>query len=315
MNKKLPFLPVVWMAAALLFSGCSDGVKEKEAVQQAIRKQAEIQQYRFSGSGSFGWDAPSANSNPSSNPLTAGLTGAMNGAALEWSGAASYNPVRLETYVTITTRSGNSFRIPFLIKDNKMYAQFPLLNKKDEYFSFDLAKPAGASTSGPLSPETLIRSQESLSHTLDTLLSGVEPKWFKEDKVADAGTLKQYSIEITDSNAAELSKQMQASLAGWSEQLGGIAAGYPVNPQKLAGMQLQAPGYIRIQVNPEQFVEHLSLNLNIVSSASASAPEPGTVQLKLDYRLSDINKSISFEQNVPSIVKPFEDLLKLLPKK
>ncbi|MEF3310373.1 hypothetical protein PV433_15905 [Paenibacillus sp. GYB004] len=242
MNKKLPFLPVVLAAAALLFSGCSDGVKEKEAVQQAIRKQSEIQQFRFSGSGSFGWDTPGAASSSASNPLTAALAGAVNGAQLEWSGIASYSPVRLETNVQMTTRSGNSFQIPFLIKDNKMYAQIPLLNKKDEYYSFDLTKPAGNSSPGALQPDALVRTRDAMTRMLDSLLSGVEPKWFKEDKLDDPGAGKQYSIGITEANAAELSKQMGAGLAGWTGQLQAITGGSWGNPQQLAGLQLQAPG-------------------------------------------------------------------------
>ncbi|MDF2658874.1 MAG: hypothetical protein K0Q94_1665 [Paenibacillus sp.] len=313
MNKKLPFLPVVLAAAALLFSGCSDGVKEKEAVQQAIRKQSEIQHYRFSGSGTFGWDTPEAAAGGLSNPLTAALAGAVNGAEFKWSGIASYNPVRLETNVQMTTRLGNSFQIPFLIKDNKMYAQIPLLNKKDEYYSFDLAKPAGGSSSGPLSPEALLRSQETMTRLLDSLLSGVEPKWFKEDTLDEPGAFKQYSIEITEANAAELSKQMGAGLDGWTGQLQAITGGTWSGPPKLAGMQLQAPGYIRLRMNPESFLEQISLDLNALPAASS--PAPGTYRFKLDYSLSDINEPISFEQNVPAAVKPFEDLWKLLPRK
>ncbi|MBD2861794.1 hypothetical protein [Paenibacillus oceani] len=313
MNQKLPFLPVVLAAVALLFSGCSDGVKEKEAVQQAIRKQSEIQQFRFSGSGSFGWDTPGAASSSASNLLTTALAGAVNGAQLEWSGIASYNPVRLETNVQMTTRSGNSFQIPFLIKDNKMYAQIPLLNKKDEYYSFDLAKPAGSSSPGALPSDALARTRDEMTRMLDSLLSGVEPKWFKEDKLDDAGAGKQYSIEITEANAAELSKQMEAGLDGWTGQLQAITGGTWSGPPKLAGMQLQAPGYIRLGVNPESFLEQISLDLNALPAASS--PAPGTYRFKLDYSLSDINEPISFEQNVPAAVKPFEDLWKLLPKK
>lgn len=313
MNKKLPFLPVVLAAAALLFSGCSDGVKEKEAVQQAIRKQSEIQQFRFSGSGSYGWDTPGAASSSAPNPLTAALAGAVNGAQLEWSGIASYSPVRLETNVQMTTRSGNSFQIPFLIKDNKMYAQIPLLNKKDEYYSFDLTKPAGNSSPGALQPDALVRTRDAMTRMLDSLLSGVEPKWFKEDKLDDPGAGKQYSIGITEANAAELSKQMGAGLAGWTGQLQAITGGSWGNPQQLAGLQLQAPGYIRLRVNPESFIERISLDLN--GLPAASAPAPGTYRFKLDYSLSDINKPIPFEQDVPAAVKPFEDLLKLLPRK
>ncbi|PYI54600.1 hypothetical protein [Paenibacillus flagellatus] len=317
MNKKrLLVVPALLTAAALLFGGCSDGTKQKEAVRQAIRKQAEVGQYRFAGSLSVEWEAAA---DSAAKPLAAGLLNALNGAAVEFAGAASRDPVRLEATFKMTPKSGASVSVPILIKDNKMYAQFPLVNKPDEYIAFDLANPAAAPAAGPLSPEALGRSNEAMAGMLDKLLADIDPKWFAETKSGDGGTAVTYAVDITDRNAQELSALLRTKAPEWAGMLrdaGLLAQAKADAAAKSAGgaeLRLKAPGSIRITVGEKQFVERIALDVSGETAVSAGTPRG--FRMKLDYALSGINEPPAFEKDVPAKTKPFEDLLKGLPKK
>jgi hypothetical protein len=207
------------LAAVLTFSlltGCTDGNKLKKDVQASLTKQVEMKNYSFSGDADL--DMAGLPASADSNPITSGLLAMFQTSKLEWAGVASMDPVRLEMNLKATpSGSGAALDLPMIFKDNKLYVNIPLINKKDEYFVID---PAQLSTvvgqNSILSPDSLKNVTQTTTTISTLLIANLDSKWFKQTtapvtlKDNKKGTV--ITIEINDKNKQEFTAAVQAKM-------------------------------------------------------------------------------------------------------
>src|SRR5690606_19593406 len=106
------FVTLMTLAFLTLISvGCSGGEQLQLDVQNALAKQTEMNNYRFSGSANLNLEHASAGMN--TNPLTTRLITMFTNGKLTWEGVASVEPVRMELSLNLTPHGSNqSIDIP-----------------------------------------------------------------------------------------------------------------------------------------------------------------------------------------------------------
>jgi hypothetical protein len=311
MKRSTTIIALAAAGAITVFSitGCSDGKKIKEQALEALHKQAEIQSYTFEGQTELQLGDTLTFSN--TNPLTAALVQSLTSAKLDWTGTANANPPRLESTLKITPKGGAALPdVPILIKDNKLYTQIPLLNPKNEFLSLDMSKAAAG----------LTNSSQTFAKMAETLLQGIDAKWFKTDPVENAAPASPVwdVVTIGENNVKPLSAILQNKLAEWVDmmQSEGVVTKTQAESIKKAlskkTVKLQQPGSIRIAVGADGFVQELQADIRFVLEENSTASP--IQSLKLSNKWGQINQSPAFTREIPAQSKPFDDILKSLNK-
>ncbi|MDF2926401.1 MAG: hypothetical protein K0R57_5315 [Paenibacillaceae bacterium] len=303
------------LALAVTVSGCSkDKGQAKELMEQALAKQPEMTAYSFAGSANLNIDLPAPQG---ANLLTGTLMGLFTQANLEWNGAASTSPVRLEADLKSTPQgSSTPIELPIMIKDNKLYLHIPLLSKQDEFYSLDMTELAGLSgQSNPVSAESLNNLTKAVSGAMQLLISDMDAKWFKEADSAtlqDGTKLKTYRLEITDKNRSGVEaavKNKLPQLAGLFSSTGLLNSEGSAWTKAAEGLVLQAPGAITVSVDEAGYIREQSIKLVCTVAGTDGKSRPASIDLKQTY--NDVNNNPKFNKEVPANARSLADILKL----
>jgi hypothetical protein len=302
LQKKLVLFAAVALTAVSLLAGCqNDGPEIREAMKLALSKHTEMTSYRFTGSADI---SMTRSGSAQEKPLTAALTALLKESRIEWSGIASTQPVRLESEIQLTPKgSSSTIQLPMMIKDNKLYAHIPLLNKEEEYTVWDT----------PAQVENLKNAQAAGQEILSLLVSDIDPSAFRKD---DTGAL---TLSITEKNAKSIAEIWSKR---WSEMNGLLAKyGLYTDQQSDAApktdgsgapeLVIHAPGEIKISTDAEGFVKDLFIQ---VSLTTGSHPNQSSLQLSLSNSYGDVNQSPAFSKEIPVNLKPFEEFSRFFPK-
>lgn len=317
-TKMLIILPAA-LALFVTASGCTkEKNKAKEELIQALAKQTEMKAYSFSGSADLNIRLPAAQG---SNPLTQTLIGLFTQSRLEWSGAATYEPVRLEANVKSTpTGSTTPIELPIMIKDNKLYLHIPLLSKQDEYYAIDMAELAaknGQAQANPLSLTNMNQLNQTVADALKLILADMDESWFNkpsETTLTDGTKAKFYKLEITEKNRKQIEEAIKAKLPQMIDLLANTgllsqdqAASWKKND---AGFNLSSPGYFSANVDQTGFIREQSVNLTYSTSGSDGQAHSQAVNLQQSY--NDINGAPKFTRETPQNPRNLADILKLI---
>jgi hypothetical protein len=306
------------LAVAAVGAGCTkEPDLAKEKMEQAFLKQSEAAAYSFSGKATMNIQLPSEGAGK--NLIASALKGLLTKGTLEWSGAAAYEPVRLEAELKSTPEgSTTAMTLPLLFKDNKLYLQLPLLGKQNESFSLDMAELSSLSgQTSPFTQDSLKAAGKLVSEAFRLLIADVDAKWFatvEETELADGSKVPVYRLEITEKNKSEIEAAIKGKLPELIDRLAaaGVAGENQVQSLKssAAGFVLQAPGEISVAVDQTGFIrrENLQLAFSTAGTNGASA----TNSIKLEQSFADINGTPAFKQEPPANARSLGDILKLL---
>jgi hypothetical protein len=314
----ITLIMLVVLAAAVV--GCGDGKQLQLDVQQALAKHTEMNNYRFHGSTDINIEQPEVDG--SSNPLTAGLINMMTNSKISWEGIASVAPIRMELLLSLTPHnSSQAINIPMLIQDNKMYFHIPAINEPEQYYEINLDERNEMSgTNNPLSVDQLGDAGQLFSSISQEIVSSIDPKRF--DDVTDKDSDLQSIIITLDQ------KHIEDAIDIWFTAMPNILS------------QLNEAGYIQAQMH-ESWEKHLTqanhrswmersneFTLNQPISLLTRIDKDGYVReshltqtnaktwsVDIVNRYDDINQSPSFTQPIPTNIKPFSDILKLMSPK
>lgn len=307
---------VVLAAALTVFlgvtSGCSDGTELKRQVQQALIRQADMRDYRLTGSADLqlGY-TPSAKD---SNPLTAGLFTLLKESRLEWKGVASRDPAQLEIDFSLTPKgSSGTIAMPFLMKDNKLYFRLPMTNLDDEYFVEDLARLGGKA--GAASSADIWNSAPHVSAALaEAMFNGIDAKWFKRQKAQEGSASETITVDINSKNEQEATKALQTGIAQLMDSFrtGGFISAEQANQWKQDGgkVSVHGSGRLAATIDEQGFIRELQMTLPL--SITDTDGHTSQNQIGIDLKFDDINEHPKFEKDVPKQVRSFDEVLKLL---
>lgn len=305
------------ISAAVASSGCSDDNKAKASLEQALAKQAEMKTYSFAGSADLKIELPEPKA--AQNPLTSALLHMLLQSKLEWSGAASSDPVRFQADIKSTPAGSQSaLELPVILKDNKLYLHLPMLNKAEEYFSMDMTELAKLSgQANPLSPDSLKNITKTASEAARLAISDVDPKWFKQSGGAalkDGTQATVYRLDITDKNRDAVQAALKAKLPQLADQL--KASGLLTQAQadewksRSGTFALKGPGTLSVAVDEAGFIREQTINLALSYQGSDGKEHTSSFQLSQTY--DGINQEPKWTRDEPKNARPLGDILKLL---
>lgn len=316
---------VLTFSLALLTAGCVDRGQLKADMIQAIERQAEMMNYRFSGSARMAVDPPEGGF--SANPLTASLMSMLMKGDLEWEGVASVDPLQLEALLKLTPQgSGKTYEIPLLIKDNKMYIHIPTVNKDEQFFEIDFQALAEMSDNTDPSPERLSGASELFAGITGEIVDRIEPKRFDEPSESDEDGMRVITAGLNQ-------KQAKEAVSLWFDAMPAVidrlaSAGYLTPEQsdkwkqnfatdKRAQWEKQSddltlgkPLTVSTRIDEQGFVRET----NLTADLSLETDNGGVKNIKADItnRYDDINADPPFTGTIPENVTPFTEILKML---
>jgi hypothetical protein len=308
-----------------LLTGCKEETHYKLDAQASITKQIEMKNYAFTGNADIDLGKLIPQSTDG-NAITANLLGILQNSSIEFKGIANTEPVQLEVDLKAApvVLAGASLDLPIILKDNKLYMNIPLLSQKDEFFAIDLTTLG--STTDPksaLTPDSLKNVSQISSTITKLIMDDMQEDWFKKSKdpltLQDGSKATTLTIDVDDKNKAALSTIFQAKLPKMISTLqtnGILSVGQveKLNQNNFQSVQIELPSSIALTIDEAGFIREqlIKLTFSIKDAAGATA----THHLNLKQTYDQINKNPAFTKAIPTKIKPFEDVLKLLaPKK
>lgn len=323
MSKSKIILSALLLAA--LLTGCKEELHYKLDAQTSIAKQIEMKNYAFAGNADIdlGNLIPPAKD---SNAITANLLGILQNSSIEFKGVANTAPVQLEVDLKAkpVALAGASFDLPIILKDNKLYMNIPLLSQKDEFFAIDLTKLGSTENfKNALTPDSLKNISQISSTISKLIMDDMQEDWFKKTKdelvLQDGSKASTLTINVDEKNKAAISTVFQARLPVIIStlQTSGIITveqAAKINQNNYSSVQIEMPSSIALTIDQSGFIRDQSIKLAFSIKDAAGAAATHHLNLKQTY--DQINKNPAFTKEIPSKIKPFEDILKLLaPKK
>jgi hypothetical protein len=322
MNKTKIILSVLLLG--VLLTGCKEETHYKQDAQASITKQTEMKNYVFNGKADIDL-GNIISQTKDGNVITANLLVILQNSIIEFKGVANTEPVQLEVDLKATpVIIGTALDLPIILKDNKLYMNIPLLSQKDEYFAIDLTKLGTATDpKSALSPDSLKNISQISSSISKLIIDGMQEEWFKrsknELKLPDGSKATTLAIEADDKNKAALSTSLRSMLPKIINilQTNGILSkgqADKLNQTNFQTVQIEIPSSISFIIDGDGFIreQQVKLTFSIKDETGTTA----THHLNLTQAYDQINKNPAFNKDIPSKLKPFEDILKLLaPKK
>lgn len=323
MSKSKIILSALLLAA--LLTGCKEELHYKLDAQTSIAKQIEMKNYAFAGNADIdlGNLIPPAKDG---NAITANLLGILQNSSIEFKGVANTAPVQLEVDLKAkpVALAGASFDLPIILKDNKLYMNIPLLSQKDEFFAIDLTKLGSTENfKNALTPDSLKNISQISSTISKLIMDDMQEEWFKKTKdelvLQDGSKASTLTINVDEKNKAAISTVFQAKLPVIIStlQTSGIITAEQaakINQNNYSSVQIEMPSSIALTIDQSGFIRDQSIKLAFSIKDAAGAAATHHLNLKQTY--DQINKNPAFTKEIPSKIKPFEDILKLLaPKK
>ncbi|MCR8634988.1 hypothetical protein [Paenibacillus radicis (ex Xue et al. 2023)] len=299
-------------AALVLFvTGCTDYKQIKADLLQAVNKQEEIKNYRFTGSIELKADAALLGQ---ANPFAAALFAILKDSKIEYTGISALEPTsQLETNLKVTPAGGSVIDIPVLIKDSKLFFHMPALNKDDEYMMLPIqAKQNPASSSS--NPEPLKNTGHLSAALNQQLLNGVDANWLQSTKepvtLSDGTAAKRITLDINSKNEKAFADYWDQSLPGLLELLktNGLASGASLDSWQsaLKQMKFKAPTTIDMLIDNDGYIHEQKWSLSFTANGSTNDN-----RIIWTQSLTEINKNPAFTKDIPAKQKSLDELLKL----
>ncbi len=275
---------LIWIALIFIFSiliSCtSEKVEEnrtedlKSKVIEAMNKQKEINNYRFSGEMNLNLNMNDSSS--SQNPLTAGLLSMLSHSVIQWQGIAQKSPTELEIDLIIRPHASDLIiNIPAMIKDTKLYFNMPMLTlHSNEYLFFELGN----------------ESNFSFTNMMINVALAIDNNYYERTKSLEEIT-ETITVQITQDSVYTFIQSLQDQFPFLSE----------TNILNIQTMELTEPAYISITMNDEGYIINQKIKLHYSENT-----------LALQFSMDDINKSVPFEKETPEETRSFDDILQLL---
>ncbi|GIP36375.1 hypothetical protein [Paenibacillus sp. J2TS4] len=310
-----------WMAliallpALLVLAGCGPSTPPwKEQALSALAKQQEIKSYSFAGEARLKWGDFQEDS--LTNPITKSFSPMLSNGKLSWSGTASIEPLRLEAVLqSKSADSSTVVELPFLINNNHLYVNIPLINQKDEYFSLDLAGLSELSgDASTFSTERLQSAMEVMATLSTKLFEAMDEKWFAQAESPEGSEFTLIEVRITDDNSTEITNALREQWPSIIDYLGesGLLTDEQASDWKQAGSESSLElGRFAVAVDSEGFVRDLSIHIEL-STVTGGERKAHLVSAQQSY--DRINETPAFTQDIPEVTKPLDDILKLLIK-
>lgn len=303
------------LVSALLLAGCKDGRPMQTAVIDAAARQADMQNYRFSGSAALSLDVPSE---LAANPAAAGLLRTLAKSELTWEGRASAEPAQAElTLLVKPSGAAEAISIAALIQDNKLYVHTPALTAPGQYIMIDLLDPDAAA--GPLAAALPGESGSLLAPALTQLALAVEPKHYAETTGEDgirtvAATLKPRQVKEAiniwfDALPPAIAEWLAAghmssrSAEAWSAMLTEQRRQEAL--EQADRWTLNQPPTLRVDIDGEGFIRETALQAEVSSGERLYKAD-------IRYRFDDINTLEPFTLDIPEQVLPLADVLRFV---
>ncbi|WP_199618867.1 hypothetical protein [Paenibacillus alkalitolerans] len=301
---------VITVAAAALFTGCTnenpDGDKWKSAVAAAYDKNGEISNYALEAKMKVKWNSDGAQQPPVS-PIFAGAAAMLaSEEGLSWKGAAYTDPLRVEADIALRDDAAKqTYNVPLLIQDNKLYVSIPMLNKENEYFLVD--KPLDLKSSVPFDPAVVMGWQKALDTLVPSIISAADARWVRQSASEDEQGPNRIEIAVTDENADDIA---DAFAAGWSAAIGKL------QELKLIGndtatqwtqyngksAKLLPGGTVAVTIDSDGFIAEQSLDVTFTNES----------HVQLTILKTEVNRQPQMTKPVPDQALPFSDLLKFI---
>ncbi|MDR6551356.1 hypothetical protein [Paenibacillus qinlingensis] len=316
MTKKWMTLTAITAISLVSLTACTDNTQVKEAFQQSVNKQSEMKSYTFEGSTTL---AISDGLMKSANPLTNGLLSLIRESTITWKGISQLDPLQYQTDLRITPKGSTSpIDLPILIKDSKLYFNMPALNKTaDEFYAIDLQKMNGT-TASPLKADTLKNTPQVTTALTKLIFEGMDAKWFKQAKdpikLADGTSAKSIQVDLTTKNVKDVNTQLQAKLPDFigTLQTNGLISGDKADALKkngAASIALKVPSSMKIAIDDQGFIRDQALDITFTVTIDGKALDN---HIELHQTFDAINQNAPLTKEIPSKVKSFDDILKLL---
>lgn len=314
MKTRFYALPALLLSLLLILSGCVDRDRLKEDVREAVRKHAEIHNYRFSGT----LEHTKQPSTPAEGLLLLFPGGEWPAeVTVTWQGAASVEPLRAEAEIRILAPGREPAVIPLVIQNTKMYFRLPGLPSGDTFFVADLDELAGRNTEGKT--PSLGQAGMLFASLADAFVGAMDVNRFDGPEDKDGG--KRITAVFTE-------KESKAFGEFWSEAWPSVLAalsdsGYLTNVQPgfsggdavtgPSGTEyvLEQPARFTFDLTEDGYLEQFRAEVNV--SWQSEDGSAGSRVLRLTHRNDDINKGQRFYMEVPGDAIPFDELLKRLP--
>lgn len=331
MRKSFFTLLLIFSIIALA-SGCGQSKTPKQALQDALKKQNEVKSYSFAGDAQFAVNIPAAA--VENDPTAKMVLDSVKDAKLSWTGAVQNEPFQMEANFNLKANFNGAemnFKIPVLLKDNKLYFKIPLL--PDQRFIVmdleELAKQSGEKN--PLSAEQIKKSQEMTLKIEDILFTALNDSLFvngdtKSIKLPDQTVDQLVTIKLTQENigpavkaiitdaapkiidtllqyetlTADQAKSAKDELAKLKvdDGLKEMEKSVKINQAQIDSV-VDDQGFIRQQ--------NIDLNLDITQEGKT-----GTFGVKITQSSNDINKPAVFKTPIPKAEEtvPYSELMK-----
>ncbi len=291
-------------------AGCKaeDGTRWRDATSAAYAKLNDMNTYTFDGTITLKLPAPSE----AHNPVAGALTAALLSDSLTFSGSASKAPAYLDARLGLAPNSGSpTWTIPILLKDNKLYASLPLINKKDEWMSLDLQKLPGQSGK-------LDEAGQVLNRYLAAWTAAVQPELFRNlAESKQSPPLLELKLEGRQGAAAlsELSRLWPTfidELAAKTLISADQASSWKnvLHSDQLNGFSLTQPGYVRLKLNEQGYITEHQIKIDAERQRKDGRTEPLSIHYSMSY--TEINGTMPAAKQPPTQLLPLEDVLRKL---
>jgi hypothetical protein len=147
----------------------------------------------------------------------------------------------------------------------------------------------------------------------------MQEEWFNKSKtgltLSDGSKASTLTIEVNDKNKAALSTAFQSKLPKMINtlQINGILSkgqADKLNQTNFQSVQIETPSSIALTIDESGFIREQQINLTFSIKDESGTITAHHINLKQTY--DQINKNPAFTKPIPSKIKPFEDILKLL---
>lgn len=296
-------LLLLFLTLLLMLSGCVDRSQLKADVQEAVKKQGELRDYRFSGSLRLTDSSPS----PAGGPVPGIWPDWPADVTITWQGVASYDPLRAEADIRITAPDRDPVVLPLVIQHNKMAFRLPGVLPDDAYLAVDLQQLA--EKSGNRTWPGPAESGHWFAELAGAMLAHVSPDRF--DEPDDRLEFRRITVTYNEKQAEAFGDIWTVA---WPEVQGALAdAGFPAGRMAPAPatFTLHEPVRLAFDLTEDGFVEQFRAVANL--SWQRDNGESGNRVIRLVHRQDDINAGQTFVRDMPDVTIPFDELLKRLP--
>ena len=292
----------------LTTAGCMKDHPGKRTLMDALAKFSDMTS--SVNSGSLHIDVPSLPLDTTNQPYIEALLSSLKQGTITWQGVQDRVAERREADIRITTSDGSfTYSLPVIQHQDQIYIHIPIVNTEHEYFSIPVA--------GVI--EDLNRT---VRQSFMYFIEGMEAGWFTIEEQDDNSQL--IELQISQSNwlpflmkvndaFPQIVKEFRESGFISEEQAIRAEEKWHELAEHRQHIQLSegTAAYVRALVNEAGYVTELDAEMSLTAEFEPGQQETYGFHLHLTWEA--IDEEPEFTKDIPELVIPFADLLKLVP--